>query len=178
MSSGTPVAAARSAPELPCERARELEQLLVSAASESTGHHQTCRNELWALFGVWVGFADETKCKAAFEDEEQRLRDEARELYCRELADSGASVVYSGAPGAEIVRVSWCGHTVLREMKKGVRNDARNAFIALLRKRLGVLYPIEDRPLCRPWYARAFYFCPMRPAWLHRLTVRAPLALR
>ncbi len=30
------------------------------------------------------------------------------------------------------------------------RSAARDAFTALLRKRLGVMYPIKDRPLCRP----------------------------
>lgn len=27
--------------------------VLVSVASESTGKAQTCRNELYALFGIW-----------------------------------------------------------------------------------------------------------------------------
>ena len=39
-------------------------------------------------------------------------------------------------------------------MSRWTHNDGRSAagdaFTALLRKRLGVMYPIKDRPLCRP----------------------------
>jgi len=34
-----------------------LEALLPSRASELTGSAQTVRNELWEIFGVWVGGA-------------------------------------------------------------------------------------------------------------------------
>ena len=74
--------------------APELEGVLASRASELTGRAQTSRNELFALFGVWVGFCDTGLTKAAAEAQDLLLREDAPRLYLEQLAGSGARVEY------------------------------------------------------------------------------------
>jgi hypothetical protein len=135
-----------------------LGHVLVSVASESTGKAQTCRNELYALFGIWVGWADKTLPKQAREDQDKALRDEARRLYVGELLKRGVAVAYQRfANGTQSVTVSWDGMKMEREVKNDGRSAARNSFVALLRKRIETqkthltTWPIPDRPQTDPW---------------------------
>ena len=135
----------------------ELEGLLPSKASELTGNAQTARNELFALFGIWVGFSDKGQSKQAAEAQDMLLRDEARRLYLQELANSGARVSYH--PGYCAV-VSWSGWTAQRRLSDG-RSAARNAFVEILRKYVSSAssrvhqWPIPVRPCTDPASAPA-----------------------
>ena len=135
----------------------ELEGLLPSKASELTGNAQTARNELFALFGIWVGFSDKGQSKQAAEAQDMLLRDEARRLYLQELAKSGARVSYH--PGYSAV-VSWSGWTTQRRLSDG-RSAARNAFVEILRKYVSSAssrvhqWPIPVRPCTNPASAPA-----------------------
>ena len=127
-----------------------LEGVLASRASELTGRAQTSRNELFALFGVWVGFCDTGLTKAAAEAQDRLLREDARRLYLEQLAGSGARVEYRGS---RTVAVSWRGFTAERQVGDG-RSAARNAFVDILRKFLvssGVRqWPVPQRPALDP----------------------------
>ena len=131
--------------------------VLVSVASESTGKAQTCRNELFALFGIWIGWADKSLPKNAWEEQDKALRNEARKLYVGELIKRGVTVAYQRfANGTQSVTVSWDGVKMEREVKNDGRNAARNTFVALLRKRVETqmmhvtTWPIPDRPQTDP----------------------------
>ena len=131
--------------------------MLVSVASESTGKAQTCRNELFALFGIWIGWADKSLAKEAAEEQDKQLRNEARRLYIGELAKSGVTVSYQRfANNTQSVIVCWDGLKMEREVKEDGRSAARNSFVALLRKRVEssrthvTQWPIPDRPLIDP----------------------------
>jgi hypothetical protein len=115
-----------------------LEGVLASRASELTGRAQTSRNELFALFGVWVGFCDTGLTKAAAEAQDRLLREDARRLYLEQLAGSGARVEYRGH-ASRTVAVSWRGLTAERQVGDG-RSAARNAFVDILRKFLAFKY--------------------------------------
>ncbi len=135
-----------------------LGHVLVSVASESTGKAQTCRNELFALFGIWVGWADKTLPKQAREEQDKALRTEARRLYVGELLKRGVAVAYQRfANGTQSVTVAWDGLKMEREVKNDGRSAARNSFVALLRKRVelqmmhSTTWPIPDRPQTDPW---------------------------
>jgi hypothetical protein len=141
--------------------APELEGVLSSRASELTGRAQTSRNELFALFGVWVGFSDGAMGKEAAEAQDRLLREEqpvpagcsARSSrYLQALAGSGARVEYSGN-ASRTVSVSWRGLTAERQVCDG-RSAARNAFVDTLRKFLassGVRqWPVPARPALAP----------------------------
>lgn len=134
-----------------------LGHVLVSVASESTGKAQTCRNELFALFGIWVGWADKSLSKKAWEEQDKALRSEARKLYVGELLKSGVIVAYQRfANGTQSVTVSWDGVKMEREVKDDGRSAARNSFVALLRKRVEsqithvTTWPLLDRPQTDP----------------------------
>jgi hypothetical protein len=134
-----------------------LGHVLVSVASESTGKAQTCRNELFALFGIWIGWADKSLAKEAAEEQDKQLRNEARRLYIGELAKSGVTVSYQRfANNSQSVIVCWDGLKMEREVKEDGRSAARNSFVALLRKRVEssrthvTQWPIPDRPLIDP----------------------------
>ena len=134
-----------------------LGHVLVSVASESTGKAQTCRNELFALFGIWIGWADKSLPKNAWEEQDKALRNEARKLYVGELLKRGVTVAYQRfANGTQSVTVSWDGLKMEREVKDDGRSAARNSFVALLRKRVEsqmthvTTWPIPDRPQTDP----------------------------
>jgi hypothetical protein len=131
--------------------------VLVSVASESTGKAQTCRNELFAVFGIWIGWADKSLPKNAWEEQDKALRNEARKLYVGELIKGGVTVAYHRfTNGTQSVTVSWDGVKMEREVKNDGRNAARNTFVALLRKRVethmmhNTTWPIPDRPQTDP----------------------------
>ena len=145
-----------AAPVVPLED-NCLGHVLVSVASESTGKAQTCRNELFALFGIWIGWADKSLAKEAAEEQDKQLRNEARRLYIVELAKSGVTVSYQRfANNTQSVIVCWDGLKMEREVKEDGRSAARNSFVALLRKRVEssrthvTQWPIPDRPLIDP----------------------------
>lgn len=134
-----------------------LGHVLVSVASESTGKAQTCRNELFALFGIWVGWADQSLPKQAWEEQDKALRNEARKLYVGELLKRGVTVAYQQfANGTRSVTVSWDEAKMEREVKNDGRSAARNSFVALLRKRVetqkmhATTWPLPDRPRTDP----------------------------
>ena len=143
------LSALRANPEGPAPAPAALEGVLASRASELTGRAQTSRNELFALFGVWVGFCDTGLSKAAAEAQDLLLREDARRLYLEQLAGSGARVEYRGHAS----RVSWRGFTAERQVGDG-RSAARNAFVDILRKFLassGVRqWPVPQRPALDP----------------------------
>ena len=129
----------------------------MSVASESTGKAQTCRNELFALFGIWVGWVDKSLSKQAREEADKALRGEARKLYVGELLKRGVAVAYQRfANGTQSVTVSWDSLKMEREVKDDGRSAARNSFVALLRKRVesqmthATAWPIPDRPQTDP----------------------------
>ena len=131
--------------------------MLVSVASESTGKAQTCRNELFALFGIWVGWADKSLPKQAWEEQDKALRNEARKLYVGELLKRGVTVGYHRfANGTRSVTVAWDEVKMEREVKNDGRSAARNSFVALLRKRVetqkmhATTWPLPDRPRTDP----------------------------
>ena len=70
--------------------------VLVSKASESTGKAQTCRNELYSLFGIWVGWADSTLSKEQAEEQvetsAERKRGGGREWGGEGGEDTGQSL--------------------------------------------------------------------------------------
>ena len=143
-------APAPPAPAPPAPAPAALEGLLASRASELTGRAQASRNELFALFGVWVGFCDKGLTKAAAEAQDLLLREDARRLYLEQLAGSGARVEDRGS---RTVAVSWRGFTAERQVGDG-RSAARNAFVDILRKFLassGVRqWPVPQRPALDP----------------------------
>jgi len=134
-----------------------LGHVLVSVASESTGKAQTCRNELFALFGIWVGWADKSLPKQVWEEQDKALRNEARKLYVGELLKRGVTVAYQRfANGTRSVTVTWDEVKMEREVKNDGRSAARNSFVALLRKRAetqkmyATTWPLHDRPRTDP----------------------------
>lgn len=134
-----------------------LGHVLVSVASESTGKAQTCRNELFALFGIWVGWADKSLPKKVWEEQDKALRNEARKLYVGELLKRGVTVAYQRfANGTRSVTVTWDEVKMEREVKDDGRSAARNSFVALLRKRVetqkmhATTWPLPDRPQTDP----------------------------
>ncbi|NBX18083.1 MAG: hypothetical protein EBR09_12025 [Proteobacteria bacterium] len=137
----------------PRAKALELDELLASRASELTGNAQTNRNELFRLFGVWVGFPDPSLSKEDAERKDSELRDHARKIYIEKLAMSGARVSHDIFP--EHVVVFWKGFTVKRKLREK-RNAARNAFLEILRKVLCSMHfnlrqwPIPARPTVDP----------------------------
>jgi len=93
--------------------------VLVSVASESTGKAQTCRNELFSLFGIWVGWDDKSLPKEEREEQDKALRNKARKIYIDKLRQQGLTVVYQHfANGSSSVTVSWGGFKMEREVKK------------------------------------------------------------
>ena len=138
---------ALAGPGVPRAPALELDCLLASRASELTGNAQTTRNELFALFGIWVGFSDKSLPKQAAEAQDTLLRDDARRLYLQALANSGARLRDAGHSAV----VSWSGWTAERKVSNG-RSAARNAFVDILRKYVSAAsqgvhrWPILARP--------------------------------
>ena len=129
----------------------------MSVASEFTGKAQTCRNELFALFGIWIPWVEKSLPKNAWEEADKALRNEARKLYVGELLKRGVTVAYQRfANGTQSVTVSWDSVKMEREVKDDGRSAARNSFVALLRKRVEsqmtnvTTWPIPDRPLTDP----------------------------
>ena len=150
-------AAAVDAPVVSTTSDSKIGHLLVSVASEDTGRAQTCRDELFALFGIWFGRADTSLSKSHCEADDKVLRDEARRMYVHELLQQGVIVEYANfANGKTGVTVSWDGVKMHREVKKEKGGAARSAFVALLRKRVqacmspGLAWPFPDRPQTDP----------------------------
>ena len=121
----------------------ELKDLCVSEASEMTGHSQTTRNELYHLFHHWSSYSKT-------EEEDKLLRKSARELFVRELENSGVTVKYvlNKYNKQLMAVVTWDGKTAERIVVADGRSAARNAFVALLRMRKK--WPVPDRPKLKP----------------------------
>ena len=142
------LAAAAQAPE-----DNNIGHVLVSVASESTGNAQACRNELFALFGIWIGWSEKGLPYSVYEAKEEELRTLARMVYVRELLKRGLTVEYGdNARGTRSVTVSCNGAKMVREVKNDGRSAARIAYVALLRKRTltGTAWPFPERPQTDP----------------------------
>jgi hypothetical protein len=131
--------------------------VLVSSASENTGKAQTCRNELFCLFGIWIGWADEKLPKSEYEAHDKTLRDKARSVLVCELLKRGVRVEYQRyANDTTSVTVSWDGLKMQCEVKNDGRSAARKAFVVMLRKRVErrlthvIAWPFPDRPTTEP----------------------------
>jgi hypothetical protein len=135
----------------------DIGHVLVSIASELTGNAQTCRNELFFLFDIWMPWADKNLPKPEYQAQEETLRDQARRLLVFELSKLCLRVEYQAFDnGTTSVSVIWDEMRMEREVKKDGRSAARNAFVALLRKRVKsgltkvMQWPFPDRPKTDP----------------------------
>ncbi len=118
----------------------EMEGVLVAVQAEVGGTKAECvRNELWALFDVWVGWGEEHR-QLGRETMIDRLYEDGLRL------ESGKRSRLSGVRSRIIV---WRGQRVERVDPAGRgRNAARNGWVALLRRELYARgrWPIVDRP--------------------------------
>ena len=118
-------------------KGEDIDTVLVPELSE--GHKPQCvRNELFALFGVWVPW-------------EEEYRALGRELMIKHLQDDGLMLeMKTYTDGRETCSVAWRGLHVEREVKP--RSAARNAMVSALRQVLHPLgkWPIADRPRTDP----------------------------
>ena len=122
----------------------EIDGVLVSVQSEVDGNKAECvRNELWALFDVWVGWGEQH-------------RHLGREIMIDKLYEDGvrlATHIHVGCCGGQGRVIVWRGRRVERmDYGEAGRNAARNGMVALLRKELQVRgrWPIADRPRIDP----------------------------
>lgn len=136
----------------------DLDSLLVPRESESTGHSQTCRDELYALFGIWTKtiFPYEYASKEYFEQEDKKLREEARSLYIQQLAMRRVLALHyiSAVPNNSNVTVFWDNNSSSHYIKgRSTRHAARTAFLYLVRQQIRKflthvpVWPINRRPL-------------------------------
>ena len=108
----------------------DLNHLLVSENSEYTGRHQTIRDELFHIFGIYVKYSDTN----TMDEEDKLLRDFARKKYIYELNKSGAKIKYDIKYGIKIVTVTWYGITLDSQIRDDGRSETRNVFKRILRK--------------------------------------------
>jgi hypothetical protein len=119
---------------------KEMEEVLVSVQSEVDWNKtEFVRNELWALFDVWVGWGEQH-------------RQLGRELMIDRLYADGlrlATRLHVGCCSGRSRVIVWRGCRVDREVREGGRSAVRNGMVALLRKELRARgrWPIADRPL-------------------------------
>ena len=118
----------------------EMNEVLVSVQSEVDGNKAECvRNELHALFDVWVGWGEQH-------------RHLGREIMIDKLYEDGvrlATHIHVGCCGGQGRVIVWRGRRVERmDYGEAGRNAARNGMVALLRKELHARgrWPIADRP--------------------------------
>ncbi len=127
----------------------EMNEVLVSVQSEVGGNKAECvRNELWALFDVWVGCGEQHR-QLGREIMIDRLYEDGLRL------ESGKRSRITGVRSRIIV---WRGRRTERVDPGGKgRNAARNGMVALLRKELYARgrWPIADRPLIDPHHLHA-----------------------
>jgi hypothetical protein len=114
---------------------REMEEVLVSVQSEVGGNKAECvRNELWALFDVWVGWGEQH-------------RQLGREIMIDRLYADGLRLATRPHVNSRVI--VWRGQRVERRVfGQAGRNAASNGMVALLRKELHARgrWPIADRP--------------------------------
>jgi hypothetical protein len=106
----------------------EIDGVLVSVQSEVDGNKAECvRNELWALFDVWVGWGEQH-------------RHLGREIMIDKLYEDGvrlATHIHVGCCGGQGRVIVWRGRRVERmDYGEAGRNAARNGMVALLRREL------------------------------------------
>ena len=110
----------------------EMDGVLVAVQAEVDGNKaERVRNELWALFDVWVGWGEEH-------------RQLGREIMIDRLYADGLRVEH----GARTRVIVWRGRRVEREVIEGGRAALRNGWVALLRRETEARgrWPIVDRP--------------------------------
>ena len=121
---------------------KEMDRLLVSVRSEADNGKAECvRNELYALFDVWVGWGEQHR----------RL---GREILIDRLYEAGVRLeTKMHADGEKSCTVVWRGlHYAERAEGGKVRNAARNGMVSVLRFVLHVRgrWPLADRPRSDP----------------------------
>ena len=115
----------------------DIDRVLVPVLCEDA-KPQCVRNELYALFGVWVPW-------------EEEYRACGRELMIKHLQDDGLMLeMKTYTDGRETCSVAWRGWHVEREVQR--RSAARNAMVSALRQVLHPLgkWPVADRPRTDP----------------------------
>jgi hypothetical protein len=115
----------------------DIDKVLMSVLSE--GHKPQCvRDELYAVFGVWVPWQEEHRALG-------------RELMLQHLQDDGLILeMKTYTDGRETCSIAWRG--VFVERKRERLWDARNAMVSALRQVLHPLgrWPIAARPSTDP----------------------------
>jgi hypothetical protein len=118
---------------------KEMEEVLVSVQSEVDWNKVECvRNELWALFDVWVGWGEQH-------------RKLGRELMIDRMYADGlrlATRIHVGYCSGRSRVIVCRGRSVDREVREDGRSVVRNGMVTLLRKELQARgrWPIADRP--------------------------------
>jgi len=127
-----------------------LEDVLVSVASEFTGQSQACRNELYYFFDIFIGWADSSlRTNVKIEEHDLILRNKARRIYLEKLEENGVEVSYKDST----VTVKWGRFQSTRVMQKEGRSAARTAYVSLIKKRMDKKelefnrWPLFSRPL-------------------------------
>ena len=126
---------------------KEMDRVLVSVQSEVDGNKAECvRNELYALFDVWVGWGEQH-------------REMGREIMIDQLYGAGLRLETKmhvagddADPGLERV-VVWGGLRVARLEYGTARNAARNAMVSVLARVLRARgrWPVPARPAGDPY---------------------------
>jgi len=127
-----------------------LEDVLVSVASEFTGQSQACRNELYYFFDIFIGFVDGSiRSRDQIEEQDLILRNKARGIYLKKLEENGVKVLYKEST----VTVKWGKLQSTHTVRKEGRNAARTAYVSVVKKRMEKLnkvvhrWPLFSRPL-------------------------------
>jgi len=125
-----------------------LSNLLVCIESEYTGNGQNIRNELFAYFGIWIGYADDTLSGINAGTQDLLLRTEARRVLIEQLRARSVQVIYRDAHQRVItgavdfrhqdaveVAVVWDGVSRKMTITPLSRNDARTTLKTLVKFR-------------------------------------------
>lgn len=123
---------------------KDMDRVLVSVQSEVDGNKdESVRNELYALFDLWVGWGEQH-------------RKVGREIMIDKLYADGlrlATRLHVGCCGGQGRVIVWRGRRVERmDYGESGHNAARNGMVALLRKELHARgrWPVPARPRSDP----------------------------
>lgn len=127
----------------------DVEDLLVCENAECTGHSETCRNELFALFDIWIKHSGHKRVDEYNEDE--TLRRLARSVYKKNLIRVGFSIEYGQWPFRQTTRVRFGEISIEYSLvsQRPRRSIARKCFLAILKKMFNIC-EINDRPQTEP----------------------------
>jgi hypothetical protein len=131
----------------------EIDGVLVSVQSEVDGNKAECvRNELWALFDVWVGWGEQHR-KVGREIMIDKLYADGLRLESKMHVGWGY-----GPNGCKEWIIVWHGRRVERtEYGQVGHNAARNGMVSLLRQELLARgrWPVPARPRSDPQHLHA-----------------------